>query len=94
MFESLNESINKGINAVFGPPLHAVINPIHAVLNNIYMPWALICALGMFIGTMIWVYTLNEKYVNLDAPHKGWLYDLRLWTVVSMLPHLVVYLYF
>ena len=86
--------MNEMINKVFGPPLHFVLDPIHGVLNDIYMPWARICALGMFIGTMVWVFMLNKKYVNLDAPHEGLLYDLRVWTVISMLPHLVVYFYF
>ena len=44
---------------------------------------------------MIWVgVVLKNEYVNLDQPGKHIWTDLRLWTVISMLPHVVVYLYF
>ncbi len=82
------------ITPIFGKPLHLIFDPINNVFNGIYMPWARICALSLFIGTMIWVFTLNKAYVNVEAPNKSVFVDLRFWTVVSMLPHLVVYLYF
>ena len=56
---------------------------------------ARVVTLGFFIGTMVWVFVgLKRQYVNLEAPSKKIWYDLRFWTVVSMLPHLVVYFYF
>lgn len=58
-------------------------------------PWIwTVCSLGLFLLTMVWAFTLRKEYVNLDAPHKGVLYDLRFWVIVSMLPHLVVYFWF
>jgi hypothetical protein len=43
---------------------------------------------------MVWVgLILNEKYVNRGRPFKSPWTDLRLWTVVSMLPHVLVYFY-
>jgi hypothetical protein len=82
------------INSLFGPMLRAIFHPIHSSLSDVYMPWARICALGLFVGAMVWVYVLRKEYVNLDSPGQEWYYDLRLWTVVSMLPHVFVYLYF
>ena len=79
---------------IFGPLLSPFFHPIHNALADVYMPWARICAIGLFVAAMIWVYLLRKEYVNLDAPGKEWYYDLRLWTVASMLPHIVVYLYF
>jgi hypothetical protein len=82
------------ITRIFGPALKAVFHPIHDAISDVYMPWARICALGLFLLAMVWVYTLKREYVNLDAPNKKWYYDLRLWTIISMVPHLIVYLYF
>lgn len=87
--------MNEWITNTFGPLLHAVFDPINSAFDGVYMPWARIAALALFIGTMIWVYTLKKEYVNLDAPKDfKWYHDLRLWTVVSMMPHVIVYLYF
>jgi len=81
------------LNNTFGPILRPFFNGIDGMIADIYMPWARICAVGLFIATMIWVYTLRVEYVNLDAPRKAWYTDLRIWTVVSMLPHVIVYLF-
>ena len=53
----------------FGPSLHVVFDPINSAFDGVYMPWARIAALSLFIGTMLWVYTLKKEYVNLDAPN-------------------------
>lgn len=82
------------IDSFFGPPLKALFHPMHAFLADIYMPWARIFALGLFVGTMVWVYSLRKQYVQIDAPSKALWCDLRLWTVLSMVPHIIVYLLF
>ncbi|MEA3364158.1 MAG: hypothetical protein U9Q79_00840 [Candidatus Hydrogenedentes bacterium] len=88
-------AISNDINRIFGPPLRWFFHPIDEFLAGFYMPTARIIALGFFIGTMVWVFVgLKEEYVNLEAPGKRFWYDLRIWTIVSMLPHLVVYFYF
>jgi len=77
------------------PVLKPVFQPINTLLGPIYQPWATIVAVGFFVGTMIWVgFILREPYVNEGRPYKAWWSDLRLWTVVSMLPHVFVYFYF
>lgn len=87
--------ISAAINTIFGPPLRAFFHPIDKLLAMHYMPGARLIALAFFIGTMIWVFVgLKREYVNLEAPSKHFYHDLRLWVIVSMLPHLVVYFYF
>ncbi len=80
---------------VFYPILNVFFAPINTLLAPIYKPWATIVAIGFFVGTMLWVgFVLRESYVNLGRPTKAWYTDLRLWTVISMLPHVFVYFYF
>ncbi len=82
-------------NKVCYPILSKFFGPINDVLSPIYQPWATIVAIGFFVGTMLWVcFVLKESYVNLGRPAKTWWTDLRLWTVISMLPHVFVYFYF
>jgi len=82
------------ITPIFKPILSPVFTPFNNLIAGIYQPWATICAVGLFIGAMIWVFLLKRDYVNLDAPStKPW-HDLRIWTIISMLPHIVVYFYF
>ena len=91
IFEWLSEAINN----VFGPPLMFIFKPTNDFLASAYMPWARIVAVGFFIGTMVWVFVgLKRSYVNLEAPSKRVWHDLRFWTIISMLPHVIVYLYF
>lgn len=86
--------MNELVTNVFGPPLKAILGPINTFLVDHYLPWATICAMALFLGAIAWVWTLKSEYVNLDQPKPGWYYDLRLWTVLCLLPHIVAYLYF
>ena len=81
------------VNDIFGPSLKIVFHPINDAIAGIYMPWARVCAVGLFVVAMLWVLTLRKEYVNLDAPRKAWYTDLRLWTIVAMLPHVLIYLF-
>lgn len=92
MFE---ERIQAFCERVFYPVLHRFFGPINEVLSPIYRPWATIVAIAFFVGTMLWVgFVLKESYVNMGRPIKAWWTDLRVWTVISMLPHIFVYFYF
>ena len=89
------DKLSQAINDLIGPLLKPIFYPIDAVLADMYMPWAKVVALAYFIGTMVWVFVgLKREYVNLEAPSKHIWHDLRFWTIVSMLPHVIVYLYF
>jgi hypothetical protein len=87
------DAFHNWINDVFGPLLRPFFHAISDPLADVYMPWARICAVGLFIAAAIWVFTLKPAYVNLDAPRKAWYADLRVWTVIAMIPHILVYLF-
>lgn len=89
MLEKLAETINQTL----GPLLQQVFHPIDQALAGLYMPWAKIVALSYFFGTMVWVFVgLKKEYVNLEAPSQHIWHDLRFWVVISMMPHVIVYL--
>ncbi len=83
------------LGKTFDPIIRPIFSPITKLLEQTYQPWAKICALGLFIGTMIWVWVgMPKEYVNLGRKKKTVWTDLRFWTIISMLPHIIVYLYF
>ncbi len=91
----VEDAIKAFCERFFYPILHPFFSPIDAFLSGFYQPYATICAIGFFVGTMIWVgLILPKSYVNRGCPDKAIWRDLRFWTVVSMLPHVLVYFYF
>lgn len=88
------QGFSGAVTAIFRPLLEPLFSPIHNAIENVYEPWATAGAIALFVGAMIWVFTLNKDYVNVDAPSKRIFYDLRFWTIASMVPHLIVYFYF
>ena len=89
------EEIIAFCSTVFYPVLNPFLAPINKFLSSFYQPYATICAIGMFVCTMLWVCVyLNKSYVNRGRTNTAWWTDLRLWTVISMLPHIAVYCYF
>lgn len=94
-FASFFAAISGAISAVFSAPMAAVFAPVNNALAMIPQPMWRVCTIGLFVLTMLWVgLILRKEYVNLDAPSKSILHDLRLWTVLSMAPHIFIYLYF
>ncbi|HOJ33219.1 MAG TPA: hypothetical protein PKY35_05625 [Candidatus Hydrogenedentes bacterium] len=95
------DRVSSAINEAFGPLLRPIFKPIDTFLSGLSaFPRASrivpsLVAIGYFVGTMVWVFVgLKKQFVNLDAPSQRIWHDLRFWTIVSMLPHVVVYLYF
>ena len=83
------------VNAIFGPVLRSTLKPINDMFTDIFQPWAMIVTLTFFFLTMLWVcLILKPSYLAKDAPSKAIWCDLRVWTVVSMMPHVVVYFFF
>ena len=82
------------LTRVFGPPLKVLFTPMNELVTAYYLPWATICAMLLYFSVIVWVWTLRREYANVDAPKQGLLYDLRFWTIVCMMPHILVYLYF
>ena len=70
---------------IFKPVLEPFFSPINDFLGRYYMPWATICALGLFIGAMIWVFTLRKEYVNVDAP-EGFFLRPAVLTIIPCCP--------
>lgn len=88
------ERFSAAINAVFGPLLRPLFNPLDALFTPIPRPLWQMSAVGLFVAAMVWVFLLKKDYVNVDAPRRDIWHDLRFWTVLTMLPHVIVYLWF
>lgn len=83
------------LGRTFEPIIGPIFRPMSNFLERTYQPWAKICALGLFIGTILWVwFGMRKEYVNLGRQSESIWTDLRWWTIFSMLPHIIVYLYF
>jgi hypothetical protein len=82
------------ITGIFKPVLQPLFAPINNFLAAHYQPTATICALLLFGSAVLLVFKLKKQYVNLDAPGPQWYYDLRLWTIVALIPHALAYIYF
>lgn len=87
-------SFSEIITPIFQGPLKVVFDPINEWTNAVPPVWWKVSAIGLFVGAMVWVFSMNPEYVNLDAPSRKWYHDLRIWTILSMLPHVCIYLYF
>jgi hypothetical protein len=80
---------------VFRPVLAPIFVPINRWLGLIPDGAAGYCGIGLFVCAMIWVgLILNKDYVNRGRPYKSLATDLRVWTVISMTPHVLFYFYF
>ncbi len=87
MEKTANESLAYIIFKPVFAPFDAWLAPIPPIF------WTL-SALGLFLAAMIWVFTLRKEYIFLDASKVDIWHDLRIWTVISMLPHIFVYFWF
>jgi hypothetical protein len=95
MLQTMGEAVESLCMAVFYPILSRIFGPINTALGMLPNWMAGVCGVGLFVSAMIWVaLILDPKYVNHGRPHKSIWTDLRLWTVISMTPHVLVYFYF
>jgi hypothetical protein len=91
----MEEALTNFCDSVFYPILSKFFLPVNDALGHIPNWVAGWCGVGIFVLTMIWVgLLLNPNYVNRGRPYKSIWTDLRLWTVISMTPHVLVYFYF
>jgi hypothetical protein len=74
------------------PGLRAMLAPLDAWLNS--LPWwtGRACAVGLFAIVGLWALTLKRSYIYLGAPDKRLWRDLRIWTVLALLPYIIIYL--
>ncbi len=76
--------------------LAADVAPLHDAIDRwllgIPIAWARYVVVAMFALAAVWVLSLKRDYVYLGAPDTRRWRDLRLWTVVFLIPYIVVYL--
>ena len=82
------------ISNVFSGPLSWLFGPFNRAFVPVPEPIWKAAAICLFLSAIAMVFLLKREYVNVDAPKKGILYDLRLWTILAMLPHILIYLLF
>jgi len=91
----LETTIEKICQSIFYPILSPIFQPINKGLGMIPYSLANYFGIGLFVCAMIWVgLLLREDYVNRGRPYRSLWTDLRLWTVLSMSPHVFFYFYF
>lgn len=91
----IEEVFKEFCKEAFLPWLLPIFAPINDMLASIPMSVARVCAVSLFIVSWIVVGVfLKEDYVNRGRPFKSLWTDLRVWTVVSTLPHVFFYFYF
>lgn len=82
-------------SAIFYPILAPFFHYLNGWMAAIPMSAARFCAVGLFVITWIVVcFFLKEDYINRGRPFKSIWTDLRVWTILSTLPHVFFYFYF
>lgn len=75
-----------------GPPLKSLHEPIDNWLGSLPMSVAMACAIGLFVLAGIWVWTLQSDFIFRGAPDRSRWRDLRIWSMVVLLPYITIYL--
>lgn len=92
---ALKSSGSQWISDTFSGPLQTIFHPIDNLFVGANPAVFKFFAVGLFVATILWVMLiLKKEYVNIDRPKKGIIYDLRLWTLISMSPHMIIYWFF
>jgi hypothetical protein len=87
-----------GLHAVLDPIVEAVkpytLDPLDRMLDAIPMGVAQAIVIGLFVVAAVVCCCLRRKYVYMGAPdQKAWR-DLRLWSVLLVIPYILVYIVF
>ena len=89
---ALKSSMSSWISDTFSGPLQSIFHPIDNLFIGADPSVYKFFAVGLFVATILWVmFILKKEYVNVDQPKKGLIYDLRVWTLISMSPHMIIY---
>jgi hypothetical protein len=80
------------LRRLLGPPLKSFHEPIDQWLGSLPMSVAMACAIGLFVVAGAWVWTLRREFIFRGAPDQKWWRDLRIWSMVVLLPYIGVYL--
>lgn len=89
------QEASANIDATMGPIFRPMFRPINEAIARIPTASepvvATEVAVMLFQVAVLLVLFLRPEYVNIDRPRRRFWYDLRLWTIVSMLPHMIIY---
>lgn len=67
------------------------LGPINAWLNSLQRPIWHLAAVGLFAVSAVVVLLIPRSYIYAGAPDTALWRDLRIWTVVSLLPYMAAY---
>jgi len=90
--QGLLKHISQWIRSNLGPPLKSLHEPIDNWLGSLPMWVAMACAIGLFVLAGIWVWTLRDDFIFRGAPDRSRWRDLRIWSMVVLLPYIMIYL--
>jgi len=86
------ENFTDTIRETLGPPLKSLHKPLDDWLGSLPMSVAVACAISLFVVAGIWVWTLRREFIFRGAPDQKWWRDLRIWSMVVLLPYIAIYL--
>ena len=95
--ESTADSLIDGMREMllpFARWLHDLLEPLDTFLASLSTEVGRYCSVALFIIAAILVWALHKDSVYRGAPDLRPWRDLRVWTVVFLLPYLVIYLFF
>jgi len=90
--EPVASGVSQWIRDTLGPPLKSLHQPIDQWLGSLPMSVALACAIGLFVLAGIWVWTLRSDFIFRGAPDRRRWRDLRIWSMLVLLPYITIYL--
>lgn len=94
LFQRLSDSVDSAARRLEQPVFDAILaalQPINTWLNNL-PPYAWhLAAVGLFVVSALAVLFVPRTFIFAGAPDKAVWRDLRLWTVLSLLPYIAAY---
>jgi hypothetical protein len=88
------QAFQNSTQETLGPPLKSLHQPIDDWLGSLPMSVAMFCAIGLFVLAGIWVWTLKSDFIFRGAPDRSRWRDLRIWSMIVLLPYISIYLLF
>lgn len=92
--ERLIEQLTAWLHSWLTPILRDLLAPLDRFLSGLSPSAGRVCAVTLFVVAAVWAMRLKKEYVYLGAPDRAAWRDLRIWTVVFLLPYIVVYSFF
>lgn len=86
------DSIKHFLRANLGARLKMVHEPIDIWLGQLPMWIAMVCAVGLYVVALIWVWSLRREFIFRGAPDQKWWRDLRIWGSLLVIPYIAIYL--